>query len=84
MDFIEIQESPSSRSISDDDLCSDCTKLAYCPGQLSLCKKVDPWLRDNWPCLWDENGYSLSCLEFERVTNKAQNWVKEIDDETNY
>ena len=47
-------------SISDDDLCSQCTHLEYNPGNLSFCSH-------RWPGLFDENAYCVECPKFKQV-----------------
>lgn len=42
------------KSISDDDLCANCTKCEYNPGEMSGCKA-------NWPGLEDADGYVQQC-----------------------
>lgn len=45
---------PGPKSISDDDICSDCTYCKYAPGELSTCEM-------GWPGEADEDGYIQSC-----------------------
>jgi hypothetical protein len=54
----EVQEHPQSRSISDDDLCSDCAYLLYCPGYLSLCRRAS---EQGFPGKSDTSGYVIKC-----------------------
>lgn len=68
----EIQELPASLSISDEDLCSDCKNLAYCPGLLSVCKLVDA--PKTWPCVF-VNNEAYACHSFVKITVKDENWV---------
>lgn len=62
------------RSISDDDLCSDCQHCAYAPGEMSGCAK-------DWPAEFAESGpregYAVSCVAFLQVVNEGDNWVTE-------
>jgi len=53
------------KSISDDDLCSDCTHCQYRPGELSECKV-------GWPGQQDEDGYVETCKRFQPVSGPAQ------------
>jgi hypothetical protein len=46
------------KSISDDDLCADCRRCRYKPGEMSGCSL-------NWPGLEDDDGYVQECAEFE-------------------
>ena len=59
------------RSISDDDLCSECFWLHYSPGELSTCTK-------NWPGILVTNGYVQECPEYKECEPGA-NWVEEIE-----
>lgn len=54
------------RSISDDDLCSECKLCRYNPGNDSGCKI-------NWPATFDENGYAASCPEFLKIEEWGDN-----------
>lgn len=55
-----LENTPGSRSISDDDLCAWCSHLLYRPGELSLCSLSIT--EGNWPSHCDEDGYAQSCL----------------------
>lgn len=55
-----------TRSISDDDLCSDCARCTYNPGENSGCKV-------NWPGETDPDGYIISCAQFEKVKARGDN-----------
>ena len=46
------------KSISDDDICSDCKSCQYAPGELSKCDK-------GWPGQEDGDGYVRSCASYE-------------------
>ena len=48
----------TDKSISDDDLCSDCKHCTYSPGESSSCGK-------GWPGLVDSSGYVRKCDAFE-------------------
>lgn len=50
MEFFPISRSGGFKSISDDDLCSDCSNCVYRPGELSKCDR-------GWPGLEDGSGY---------------------------
>lgn len=63
--LIPISFSNYVKSISDDDLCAQCTSCDYQPGEMSGCKQ-------SWPGLEDENGYVQQCGKF------AQNADAEI------
>ena len=54
-----LENTPCSRSISDDDLCAWCSHLLYRPGELSLCCLSLP--EGHWPSRCDEDGYTQSC-----------------------
>ena len=51
-------------SISDDDLCSDCSHCAYRPGELSTCNL-------DWPAKFNPDGYAVSCERFSRNINES-------------
>lgn len=55
-----ISFSGGSKSISDDDLCSECGHLDYQPGDMSVCCM-------GWPGLEDMNGYVQKCEQFQQV-----------------
>ncbi|ENA50539.1 hypothetical protein [Escherichia coli] len=55
---------PGCRSISDDDLCTWCTRLLYRPGELSLCR-LSTGNGIFWPSVCDRNGYAYGCPEFQ-------------------
>lgn len=53
--------SPTSvRSISDDDLCSDCAHCRYSPGEMSGCA-------EGWPTPQGASEYVIDCSAFARV-----------------
>lgn len=56
----EISFSGGVKSISDDDLCSDCVWCTYNPGDMSGCQK-------DFPGKEDEDGYVVSCSEFHEI-----------------
>ncbi|EEX2531139.1 antirestriction protein [Escherichia coli] len=67
---IQVPESPDApealpgcRSISDDDLCTWCTRLLYRPGELSLCRLSTG--NGIWPSVCDRNGYAYGYPEFQ-------------------
>lgn len=62
------------RSISDDDLCSDCAHLGYNPGYQSFCKK-------DWPGKLNPDGYCVECPLFEQVKEPEANFTKQARDE---
>lgn len=56
-DVIELQPisfSSGEKSVSDDDLCSECHHCTYRPGEMSRCDL-------SWPGLEDKNGYVRAC-----------------------
>ncbi|SAE32714.1 Uncharacterised protein [Enterobacter cloacae] len=53
------ENTPCSRSISDDDLYAWRSHLLYRPGELSPCRLSH--LEDYWPSRCDEDGYAQSC-----------------------
>lgn len=57
-----IQDAPFARSISDDDLCSSCKRLAYCPGLLSLCREA---VMGEWPADFNGDGYAVACPSYQ-------------------
>ena len=60
------------RSISDDDLCSDCGHCQYAPGEMSGCAK-------SWPGQFAERGpregYCVECPNFLKIAKQGDNWV---------
>jgi hypothetical protein len=56
----------TTRSISDDDLCADCTHCGYQPGDSSTCAK-------DWPGIFDQNGYCVSCVSFIPILKWGDN-----------
>lgn len=54
MKLYPITASGGVKSISDDDLCSECMKCQYRPGGMSVCE-------DDWPGLEDADGYVCQC-----------------------
>lgn len=54
------------KSISDDDLCSECHDCSFRPGELSGCA-------ENWPGLEDSDGYVQTCAKFRQLdlTNQS-------------
>lgn len=48
------------KSISDDDLCSQCCHCGYQPGEMSGCQM-------DWPGLEDADGYVQECEQFQRI-----------------
>lgn len=48
-------------SISDDDICSECSHLKYRPGEQSICKIAAE--RGSWPAKFDKNGYTIKCID---------------------
>jgi hypothetical protein len=57
-----------SKSISDDDLCANCTNCGYNSDEGSSCNK-------SWPGLINDGGYVLKCSDFVKVLNPGDNWV---------
>lgn len=61
------------RSISDDDLCSDCVQCDYAPGEMSGCKQ-------GWPGEFahegPRQGYCVSCPAFAAIAKPEANWRK--------
>ena len=57
-DVWPVSHSGGEKSISDDDLCSDCAHCIYRPGEMSGCKK-------NWPGLENNDYYVTSCAGFQ-------------------
>jgi len=44
--------------VSDDDICSSCSRCEYQPGSMSRCSL-------NWPGLEDQDGYVRDCSQVE-------------------
>jgi hypothetical protein len=70
----EIENHPKVKSISDDDICSTCEKLLYCPGEESLCSIVKNG-RDEWPALFDSNNYAIECESYKKVECDEGNYI---------
>jgi len=68
MELKPISFSGGVKSISDDDLCSDCKNCEYRPGEMSGCKQ-------NWPGMEDVNGYVKECGAFNQISFQEENWV---------
>jgi hypothetical protein len=68
MELKPISFSGGVKSISDDDLCSDCKNCEYRPGDMSGCKS-------EWPGLENENGYVRKCQAFDGISSKEENLV---------
>lgn len=57
-------------SISDDDLCAECQKLIYYPGDSSFCA----WeMNGQWPAKFDEDGYAVECDKFQKIEKRGEN-----------
>jgi hypothetical protein len=74
---IEVQAHHLARSISDDDHCSGCCSLVYVPGQESLCRIA--LQTSDWPCVWDEDDYSVSCERFVPIDDEEDNVLPDLD-----
>jgi hypothetical protein len=57
----------NNRSISDDDLCSNCAHCLYSPGEMSGCSK-------GWPTTQAPSEYVTECEAFLHVP-RGENWV---------
>jgi hypothetical protein len=57
MGFIQIKHVDGVKSVSDDDLCSNCKSCQYRPGEMSGCDL-------GWPGRQDEDGYVNDCGSF--------------------
>jgi hypothetical protein len=64
-----LENTPCSRSISDDDLCAWCSHLLYRPGELSL-PLILP--EGHWPSRCDADGYAQSCPQLLLTTSPAE------------
>ena len=53
-----ISTSAGVKSISDDDICSGCSRCDYKPGEMSGC-------HEGWPGQQDQDGYVQECPSFE-------------------
>lgn len=71
----EVQEHPMSRSLSDNDICSECRFCAYVPGENSLCKLQVDDPDSEFPGLTDEDGEVFDCDAFEQIDEDRENWV---------
>lgn len=61
------------RSISDDDLCSDCVHLGYKPGGLSSCTvDASPEFAQVWPAQFDADGYAVACAYYRGPRHEAK------------
>ncbi len=72
--FLDIENHPKVKSISDDDICSTCTKLLYCPGEESLCSVVKSGI-DEWTALFDGDNYAIECELYKKVDNDEDNQI---------
>jgi len=70
MELKPISFSGGVKSISDDDLCSDCQNCAFRPGEMSSCSQ-------NWPGMEDPSGYVKECAAFNRVVLPEDNVVEQ-------
>lgn len=66
---VMVQGALLAQCVSDDDICSDCGHLLYCPGELSLCKLAEEI--DEWPGRMNDDGYYTRCNRFERCRRDA-------------
>ncbi len=57
-------------SISDDDLCSTCTRCIYVPGELSACAKA-------WPGQTNASQYVTACGEYKAAKRPDDNWIEQ-------
>lgn len=57
--------SGAGRSISDDDLCSECSACSYRPGETSSCAK-------GWPTSPSPDGYITSCAFYASQERRSQ------------
>ncbi|WP_234265230.1 hypothetical protein [Hydrogenophaga sp. NFH-34] len=57
-----------TKSISDDDICSDCGHCRYSPGNNSGCNK-------GFPGETDDDGYVVACWDFAKQEGWGQNIV---------
>lgn len=55
-------------SISDDDICSDCTHCRYNPGNESACTQ-------EWPATFNDDGYAISCVRFIKIAARGDNVI---------
>lgn len=70
----------NSRTISDDDLCSDCARCVYQPGEQSQCAR-------DFPAQADSDGYITACPEFLQQDYTGQNvpafiWLRQFQPTT--
>lgn len=69
-----------NRTISDDDLCSDCARCVYQPGEQSQCAQ-------GFPTQADGDGYIVACQEFVQQDYTGQNvpaliWLRQFQNGT--
>lgn len=63
----------TARSISDDDLCSDCTHCGYQPGEQSTCAQA--WPGDVAAGGHPREGYVIACWDFAPIAKQGENWT---------
>lgn len=68
MELKPISFSGGLKSISDDDLCSDCKHCGYRPGGMSECEY-------GWPGMEDADGYVRRCSSLDQISCPEENWV---------
>lgn len=59
-----VSHSGGVKSISDDDICSDCSHCDYRPGNMSSCAL-------SWPGLEDRDGYVRQCQNWSPVSSRS-------------
>lgn len=64
----------NTKSISDDDKCTDCKNCQYRPGDESGCK-LAPNQGDQWPAKFDDDNYAISCVEFKELGQYDDNKI---------
>lgn len=64
-----------SLEIGEDDLCSDCLRLAYRlpTGELSDCSQIGS--DRTWPCKLNSGGYTIACPRFVPIGGSGDNYV---------
>lgn len=65
MNILNIASAPApARSISDDDLCAECARCDYRPGETSVCA-------EGWPTAAGSGEYVLECVSFAKQEHEA-------------
>jgi hypothetical protein len=77
LEILEVQQEKelrNSKSISDDDLCANCSNCQYRPSNESGCK-LAPNKGDKWPAIFDDDEYAISCINHIELTEYQSNKI---------